>query len=343
MEKEALSGKTLAELKEMVTSLQMPGFSAKQIADWLYKKKVRTIDEMTNLSLKFREKLTEKYEVGNTAPEQSQKSADGTVKYLFRTQDNKLIESVFIPEKERATLCISSQVGCKMNCLFCMTGKQGFSGNLSANEILNQIFSIPESDLLTNVVFMGMGEPLDNFQEVKKVIEILTADYGYTWSPKRITLSTIGIKKEMQNLLNDTQCHIAVSLHSPFHEQRLSLMPMEKINPVREIIEQLKTYDFSRQRRLSFEYIIFKNVNDSQVHAKELVKLLSGLECRINLIRFHKIPGVELESPNMAVIEKFQQYLNKRGIICTLRKSRGEDILAACGMLSGKGKDIKEK
>lgn len=334
MRKEPLLGKTLQELQAITDTLQMPKYSAKQIADWLYKKKISHVDDMTNIAVKFREKLSVQYEIGSISPVENQQSKDGTIKYLFETQNKQFIESVFIPDKDRATLCVSSQIGCKMNCLFCMTGKQGFSGNLTATEIINQIQSIPESELLTNVVFMGMGEPLDNTDEVLKAISILTADYGYAWSPKRITLSSIGIKKSMDRLLNETNCHIAISLHNPFHDERLQLMPMEKTNPIHEIISLLKQVDFSKQRRLSFEYILFKGKNDSLRHAKELVRLLNGLSCRINLIRFHKIPGIELESPEMPVIEAFQHYLNKHGITCTLRKSRGEDIFAACGMLS---------
>ena len=339
MSKHTLLGRTLAELRDIVSEAGMPSFSAKQIADWLYKKKIRQIDDMNNISKKHRALLSESFEVGCSFPVDSQRSSDGTVKYLFETTGNKFVEAVYIPDKDRATLCISSQVGCKMNCVFCMTGKQGFSGHLTANEILNQIQSIPESDTLTNIVFMGMGEPLDNMDEVLRTTEILTSDYGYAWSPKRITVSTIGIKKNFDRLLNETNCHIAVSLHSPFPEQRAQLMPMEKNNPIKDILTEIRQYDFGKQRRISFEYILFKGVNDSIVHAKELVKILSGIPCRINLIRFHRIPEIDLESPDMPTIEKFQHYLTNKGITCTLRKSRGEDIFAACGMLSTEYKE----
>lgn len=341
MQKDTLIGKTLSELEKIVSDEKMPRYAAKQIADWLYKKRVQSIDEMTNLSKRFREQLADKYDVGCHVPVKEQVSSDGTIKFLFETGENKYIESVYIPDKERATLCVSSQVGCKMNCVFCMTGKQGFSGNLSAGEIINQIQSIPQSETLTNVVFMGMGEPLDNTEEVLKTIEILTADYGYAWSPKRITLSTIGINKNLEKVLQQTNCHIAISLHNPFHEERLAIMPMEKTNPIQETINVLKQYDFSRQRRVSFEYILFKGKNDSIGHANGLVKLLSGIPCRVNLIRFHRIPDVEMESPDENTMLQFQEYINKHGIICTLRKSRGEDILAACGMLSTKKLRVK--
>ena len=334
MAKIPLLGKTLSELGEIVKDLGMPKFSAGQIAGWLYDKKVATIDEMTNLSQKNRERLKETYEVGASSPVHEMRSADGTVKYLFRTPEGNYIESVYIPDGERATLCVSSQVGCKMNCMFCMTGKQGFSADLTAAQILNQIYSLPERDMLTNVVFMGMGEPMDNLDEVLRALEILTADYGYKWSPKRITVSTVGLRKGFERFLRESNCHLAVSLHSPFPAQRRTLMPAEKAFSITEMVEILHRYDFSKQRRLSFEYIVFKGVNDSLIYAKELVRLLRGLECRMNLIRFHAIPGVDLEGTDMDSMIAFRDYLTRHGLFATIRASRGEDIFAACGMLS---------
>lgn len=332
--KSPLLGKTLNELQSVVLDLGMPKFTAKQIASWLYEKKVSSIDEMTNLSLKNRELLSQKYEVGANTPVHEMRSVDGTVKYLFRTPENDYIEAVYIPDDDRATLCVSSQVGCKMNCKFCMTGKQGYTNSLTAAQILNQIYSIPERDTLTNVVFMGMGEPFDNLDEVLRALEILTADYGYAWSPKRITVSTVGLKKGLERFLEESDCHLAVSLHSPFPSQRRELMPAEKAFSIMEIIEILKHYDFSKQRRLSFEYIVFKGVNDSLIYAKELVKILKGLDCRMNLIRFHAIPNVDLEGTDMESMIEFRDYLTQHGVFATIRASRGEDIFAACGMLS---------
>lgn len=332
--KQALLGMTLAELQTVTSTLGMPKFAAKQIASWIYDKKVSSIDEMTNLSLKHRELMKEHYEVGASAPVEAMRSIDGTVKYLFRTQTGNYVEAVYIPEEERATLCVSSQVGCKMNCLFCMTGKQGYTASLTANQILNQIYSIPERDTLTNVVFMGMGEPFDNLDEVLKALTILTADYGYKWSPKRITVSSVGLKKGLRRFIEESDCHLAISLHSPIPEQRASLMPAERAYSITDIVDLLHNYDFSKQRRLSFEYIMFKGVNDSMLHAKELVRLLRGLDCRINLIRFHAIPNVDLEGSSMNVMVDFRDYLTKNGIFTTIRASRGEDIFAACGMLS---------
>lgn len=333
-EKKHLLGLTLDELKDVALECGLPKFAGKQLADWLYKKRVSTIEEMTNISLANRSILSESYDVGRSAPLEKQVSIDGTVKYLFKTDSGKLIESVMIPEDDRATLCVSSQVGCKMNCLFCMTGKQGFNGHLSANEILNQIYSVKESEQLTNVVFMGMGEPLDNYDRLVKTLEIMTADYALAWSPKRITVSTTGVTPKLKRFLDETTAHLAISLHTPFQDERLSIMPAEKPFPLAGVIDLLKQYDWSKQRRLSFEYIMFNNFNDSLRHAKELLKMLNGLDCRVNLIRFHAIPNVDLKTSDKETMEKFRDFLTSKGLTCTIRSSRGEDIFAACGMLS---------
>ncbi|WP_297328959.1 23S rRNA (adenine(2503)-C(2))-methyltransferase RlmN [uncultured Bacteroides sp.] len=334
MQKKPLLGLTLSELQSVVKNLGMPGFAAKQIASWLYDKKVTSIDEMSNLSLKHREYLNDVYEIGAEAPIDAMRSIDGTVKYLYRVGEGRFIEAVYIPDEDRATLCVSSQVGCKMDCKFCMTGKQGFTANLTANQIINQISSLPERDKLTNVVFMGMGEPLDNLDEVLKALEVMTASYGYSWSPKRITLSTVGLRKGLQRFIEESDCHLAISLHTPVPLQRRELMPAEKAFSITEIVELLRNYDFSKQRRLSFEYIVFKGVNDSMLYAKELMKLLRGLDCRINLIRFHAIPGVDLEGSEMETMVGLRDYFTSHGLFATIRASRGEDIFAACGMLS---------
>lgn len=334
MSKKPLLGMTLEEIVETVSLLNMPKFTAKQIASWLYEKKVTSIDEMTNISLKNRNLLSAEFVVGASKPVHEAKSSDGTIKYLFSAGNLHTVESVYIPDNDRATLCVSSQVGCKMNCVFCMTGKQGFGANLSANQILNQIQSIPESDQLTNIVFMGMGEPMDNIEQVLKVLTILTSDYGYKWSPKRITVSTVGLRKGFERFLKESDCHLAVSIHTPFPVQRAKLMPAEKAFSITEIVDILRDYDFSKQRRLSFEYIMFKDENDDLNHARELVKLLKNVDCRINLIRFHAIPNVDLVGADLETMTKFRDYLSNNGIFTTIRASRGEDIFAACGMLS---------
>jgi len=334
MNKISLVGKTIDELKTIVSELGMPAFTAKQISEWLYKKRVFSIDEMTNISTKNRVLLETKYEIGRTLAAQTVVSEDGTKKYLFKTEGGHFIESVYIPDEDRATLCVSSQVGCKMGCMFCMTGKQGFIAQLTATEILNQIMSIPEAETLTNLVFMGMGEPLDNLLPLLRSLEILTADYGYGWSPRRITVSSIGLIPGMKVFLEKSNCHLAISLHSPFTQERLQLMPIEKTYPIANVLEELRKHDFSKQRRVSFEYILFDGFNDSMRHAVELVKILKGIDCRINLIRFHAIPGIDLKSSNPEKMNFFRDYLTSNGITSTIRRSRGEDIFAACGMLS---------
>lgn len=334
--KERLFGKTLGELQELVLELGLPKFTAKQITDWLYKKQITSIDEMSNLSKKAREILNEKFEFGLTASTKVQASTDGTKKYLFPTIQNKFIETAMIPDRDRKTVCVSSQVGCKMGCLFCFTAKQGFQGQLSAGEILNQIKSIDEVDEVSNIVYMGMGEPFDNLDEVLKSLEILTSEWGFAMSPRRITVSTIGIIPGMLTFLEKSEAHLAVSLHTPFHEERQKLMPAEIAYPIEDVLNEIKSWDFGRQRRISFEYILFEGLNDSTKHVNELVRLLSGLKCRINLIRFHPVPGTPLKSPDENTIQKFKEKLTQKGIYTTVRASRGEDIYAACGLLSTK-------
>ena len=331
-----LTGMSLAELKDVVKDMNLPAFTAGQITQWIYEKRVSAIDEMSNISKGNRERLKERYCVGLEMPSECIKSTDGTIKYLFPVGDGKAVESVYIPEDDRATLCISSQIGCRMGCGFCMTGKQGYNGNLTANQIINQILSIPETQNITNVVFMGMGEPMDNLSSVLKAIDIMTSKWGFTWSPKRITVSTIGKIPELKQLIENTSVHIAISVHSPYHNERMQLMPVEKAYPVKDVFELLKGYDFAHQRRLSIEYIMWDSVNDDTKHAEELVNLIGRQRVRVNLIRFHSILGVRLKSADYPKMVAFRDFLNSHGVISTIRKSRGEDIMAACGMLAGK-------
>lgn len=342
--KETLIGKTLDELKAVAAQMGLPPFAAKQMAQWLYVKRVRDIDSMTNLSKAARTALSERYEVGLTPYAGSVTSKDGTRKYLFPAgPEGKFIETVMIPEFEdnggmsRATICVSSQVGCKMNCSFCMTGRGGFHGNLDTAQIISQFIMIDEGTQLTNAVFMGMGEPLDNWDNVRKALEILTADWGFGWSPKRITLSTIGVLPKLKEYLDGSRCHLAVSLHNPFADERAQIMPVQKAFAIEEVIDLIKQYDFTGQRRVSFEYIMFEGFNDTKRHADALARILRGLECRINLIRFHAIPDFPLRTSPLQTIEAFKARLNGIGITTTLRASRGEDVMAACGLLAGKG------
>ncbi len=336
-----LLGLTQEEVKAIVHEMGMPSFTAGQILKWLYQQHVTSIGQMTNLSKSNRERLGKLFEVGALAPIDSQHSADGTIKYLFpvvcadgREGGNRFVETVFIPDGDRATLCISCQVGCKMNCLFCHTGKQGFEGNLTAGDILNQIYALPERERLTNIVFMGQGEPMDNLDAVLRTTEILTADYGYRWSPRRITVSSVGVKNKLQQFLDKSECHVAISMHSPLTEQRRRLMPAESQMTIAEVVSLLRQYDFSHQRRCSFEYICFSGLNDSLTFGKEIVKLVDGLDCRVNLIRFHDISGVDLPGSDEKRMETLRDYLTAHGVFTTIRASRGQDIFAACGLLS---------
>lgn len=336
MEKESLLGKTLSELKALSISLGLPKYTGDQLAHWLYKTGVTSFDEMLNISKKVRALLEEKYDVGALDSIRVQTSADGTKKYLFPTAGGKFIETAYIPDARRHTLCVSTQVGCKMGCLFCMTGKQGFQAQLSTGEIINQLRSLPERDLITNIVFMGMGEPLDNAEAVMKSLEILTSAYGFEISVRKVTVSTIGIIPAMRNFLENSKCNLAVSLHTPFDEERRQLMPIQNIYPIKEVVDTIMRYNTGKYRRISFEYIMFKGINDSARHVNELARLLNKVKCRINLIRFHTLPGTPLQGSDDTAILAFQQGLNAKGIITTLRQSRGLDIDAACGLLSTK-------
>ncbi len=334
--RESLFGKSLEELQGISLSLGLPKFTGKQMADWLYKKNISSIDEMTNLSKKARELMEERFEMGLIAPTRVQTSVDGTKKYLFPTVHHKYIETAMIPDEDRVTVCLSTQVGCKMGCLFCMTGKQGFQGQLTAGEIVNQVRSIEEHGEVTNIVYMGMGEPFDNLDEVLKSLSIFTSDWGYAMSPRRITVSSIGIIPAMLRFLNESEAHLAISLHSPFEAERRELMPVQIAYPIKEVINEIRKWDFGRQRRISFEYILFKGLNDSPFHVRELVRLLNGIRCRINLIRFHPVPGTPLVSPDDESVIRFRDQLSEKGILTIIRASRGQDIYAACGLLSTK-------
>ena len=339
-DKRVLLGLTLEELQEVAMRGGMPRFVGRQIAEWIYGKRAADFEEMINISKKNRAWLSENYEIGRHEPSDCQVSADGTRKYLFRVDGGNAVEAVYIPDHDRATLCVSSQCGCKMNCYFCATGRMGFKGNLSAAQIINQILSIPprhdaeRMNQLSNVVFMGMWEPLDNWREVKRAIDVLVAPWGLAWSPNRITVSSVGKLPELKNLLDDTDVHVAISVHTADMKERESMMPAQKAFPLKEVVNLLKGYDFSKQRRLSAEYIMWRGVNDDMDHARMLERLLQGLHCRVNLIRFHSIPGVDLKPCSEERMIMFRNYLNSKGITATIRTSRGEDIMAACGMLA---------
>lgn len=331
---DTLLGKTSNELREVVAQVGLPAFTAGQIASWMYQRGASSFDEMTNISKKGREALAERYEVGRRAPIDVQRSVDGTAKYLFPVSCGGHVETVFIPDGERGTVCVSCQVGCKMGCKFCMTGRQGFHGHLTPGDILNQLYSMPEREQITNVVFMGQGEPFDNLDAILRATELLQADYGWAWSPKRITVSTVGLKKGMERFLAESQCHLAVSLHNPFPDERQEMIPAEKAWSLREFIPLLRKYDWTHQRRLSFEYTVFHGHNDTPRHVRELCRLLGRMECRVNLIRCHEIPESPFKPAPESTMEWMRDELNKHGITTTIRASRGQDIFAACGLLS---------
>lgn len=336
MNKETLFGKKLTEIQELVKQAGFPSYTSNQIADWLYKKDISSFEEMSNVSKKIREFLKENYEFGLVGHSKVEESSDGTKKYLFPVSLRKFVEAAYIPENSRNTLCVSSQVGCKMACLFCMTGKQGFQGNLSAGEIVNQLRSLPERESVTNLVYMGMGEPFDNLQAVLDSTEILTAEWGFAISPRRITVSTIGIIPAMREFIEKSRCNLAISMHSPFEEERQKLMPIETVYHLKDILKVLQDYDFGKQRRVSFEYIMFRGINDTRRHVNELARILNGIRCRMNLIRYHKVPGIPLEGSDDDTIYDFMEALRRKGIYTSLRQSRGVDISAACGLLSTK-------
>jgi len=337
--KQKLLGKNPEELKAIAIEAGLPPFAGGQLARWLYVRRARSIDEMSDISKMGRSRLSENYEVGVTLPTDCKVSSDGTKKYLFPVSIDEVesaVETVMIPEADRKTLCVSSQAGCKMGCVFCMTGRQGFRGNLQVADILSQFIAIEEAEDLSNAVFMGMGEPLDNYDNVIRAIDVLTSPWGFAWSPKRITLSSIGVMPALKRYLDECKCHLAISMHNPFPEGREAFMPVQKAYPLADVVDLLKQYDFSGQRRVSFEYIMFAGVNDSKRHADAVIHLLQGLECRVNLIRFHKIPDFQYVSSTQTMMEAFRDRLDRAGITCTIRASRGEDILAACGLLAGK-------
>lgn len=334
MVKTALLGMNMTQLKEVAKDVGMPAFAAKQMAQWIYTHHAKSIGEMTNISAKNRELLANKYCIGAKEPANRMCSVDGTVKYLFPTDDGQYIETVFIPDGERGTVCVSCQVGCRMGCRFCMTGRQGFHGNLTTTDILNQLFSIEECERITNVVFMGQGEPMDNLDAVLQATQILTADYGFAWSPKRITVSTVGVRKGIERFLKESNCHLAVSLHNPFPTERNQIMPAEKAFSLTDCIALLRQEDWTHQRRLSFEYIVFGGLNDTEAHARELVRLLAPIECRVNLIRFHDIPDSPFKGAPEEKMTWLRDYLTRHGVTTTIRASRGQDIFAACGLLS---------
>lgn len=329
-----LLGRSYAELQALVATENYPRFTAKQLCDWLYKKHVATFDAMTNLSKTLRADLNEKYVLGRSAPLEMRTSRDGTRKYLFAANAGRTVETAMIPDAERRTLCVSSQVGCRMHCQFCATGQQPWGGNLLAAQILNQILSVDECDELSNLVFMGMGEPLDNTDELLRTLQVLTAEWGLAMSPRRITVSTVGVRKGLERFLKESEAHLAVSLHTPFEDERRELLPASGGLSLKELFALLHTVNWRGQRKLSFEYVVLAGVNDSARHVEELIRILRPIPCLVNLISYHPHNGAEFSRPKDMVLARMRDRLNNSGVHTTIRASRGMDIDAACGLLS---------
>ncbi len=330
------------ELSEWVMKLGEPAYRAQQLMKWLHQRSVMDFAQMTNLSKAFREKLVQQANLTLPEFESETLSRDGTRKWLCRLQDNNVVETVFIPERDRGTLCISSQVGCGLNCSFCATGKEGFNRNLSLAEIIGQLWLANErlTELglkkVTNVVMMGMGEPLLNFEAVTAAIELMLSDHAYGLSKYRVTLSTSGLVPQMERLKTLTDCALAVSLHAANDELRNQLVPLNKKYPLAVLVKAIKHYfSDAPNRSVTLEYVMLSGVNDSKKHAKELITLLEGVPCKVNLIPFNSFPGSHYHSSSMEVIQVFSNYLRASGLVSTIRKTRGSDTESACGMLVG--------
>lgn len=328
-----LLGLDINELTSVAQSVGLPKFTGKQMADWMYRKGELDIERWTNIPKAGRQALQAQYGVTGVGEPLAQiESKDGTRKYLFRTEGGQTVEAVYIPDEDRRTLCVSTQAGCQMGCRFCMTGTQvRYAGNLTAADILGQVRYFGD---LTNIVLMGEGEPMNNIDEVLRALRAITADWGMAWSPKRVTVSTVGVIPGLKRYLDESECHLAISLHNPIASERAEAMPAEKAYPIREVMDLVRQYDWTHQRRVSLEYICWGGQNDDRRHADALIELLRGIECRINLIRYHEGADNNYPASDERQMEQMRDYLNQHGITTTIRRSRGEDILAACGMLA---------
>lgn len=302
---------------------------------------------MTNVSKTFRTRLAETWDIAWPKVHTLQESVDGTVKFLLRFDDDALVETVLIPEGDRYTQCLSTQVGCAMGCTFCSTGAMGFMRNMTGGEIAMQVLvardfllSRDQGQRLTNLVFMGMGEPLMNWPEVKRAMEILHSEHGLSFSRRKITLSTCGIKKGLMEFAKQGLALPAISLHAPTQELRARIMPTAAQLPLDELIDILEHYPLQSRERVTIEYLLLGGVNDSLDHARALVKLLSRLKCKVNLIAFNPGPGIPYKSPTQEAVLAFEKLLWDKGMTCTLRKSKGQDIAAACGQLRAQTEGI---
>ena len=343
-----LLGLPLAQLEEYFAGLGVKPFHARQLMRWIYQRGVTDFDEMTDLSKSLRVNLVESAEIRLPNVTSQHDSVDGTVKWLFASGSGQLVEAVFIPEPGRGTLCISSQVGCALDCAFCATGAQGFNRNLTSAEIVGQVWhanqTLPRRSngefAVTNVVFMGMGEPLANYRAVVPAVELLLSDLAYGLSRRRVTVSTSGIVPHIDRLADECNVALAVSLHAPNDELRNRLVPINKLHPIAELLDACWKYAAKHANRfITFEYVMLRDVNDSLQHADELARLLKGKPAKVNLIPFNPFDGTEFTRSAAETIRMFQERLRKQGLVATTRKTRGDDIDAACGQLAGKVRD----
>jgi 23S rRNA (adenine2503-C2)-methyltransferase len=335
-----LLGLTARELESVAVDLGSSKYKGRQLFKWLYKKRETDFRIMTDLSLELRNLLKEKYCFRGLNAEEIFRSSDGTEKTLFRLDDNLFIETVRIPDKDKATACVSSQVGCPLGCRFCATGKIGFRRNLSTGEIIGQLLFLRDRygrQAFDNVVFMGMGEPLLNYKNTLKAVEIISSEIGLSISAKRITISTVGITPQIIALADSgIKANLAISLHAATDEKRRRLVPAAQKYPLHEIAEAAKYFARKRKKRVTFEYILFKGINDGGEDILELANLTKGIPCKINILAYNPVPGLPYARPSNEEINSFSKALYPRAPAVTVRKSRGMDIEAACGQLAGK-------
>jgi 23S rRNA (adenine2503-C2)-methyltransferase len=334
MNKKSICGLNKDEIFENIAPFGFTVSNAISIANGIYKKRKRDIHQIEKIPKELKNKLDSEFFSGVLDPVFETVSADGTVKYLFKTESGLAFETVYIPDTRRGTVCVSTQSGCRMGCPFCATAGYGFRGNLTAGEIVNQIISIPYAQNVTHVVFMGMGEPMDNLDNVLKACEIVTAEWGLSISPRNVTVSTVGIRQGIEEYLDRSECNLTLSLFSPFSEERQKIIPSEKNNPAKDIIQLMKDYPVRRQRRLSIAYVMIKELNDSDRHLVELKLLLGGSKIRVNLLHYHPVNNDNTIPSTEERMQFFKHNLVISGISASIRRSRGADISAACGLLA---------
>jgi len=328
---------TLTELEELILSLGEKRYRAHQIMRWMYHRNTSSFEEMTDLPKEFLGRIENAFHLSNLKPQKVKTSHDGTYKFLFELKDRNYIESVLIPEKKHRTICVSTQVGCALGCKFCLSGKDGLIRNLDTSEIVNQVCAIKNDFLIRdetlNIVFMGMGEPLANYENILKALKILTSPFGFNFSHRRITVSTAGLIPEIKRLGQELPVNLAISLNAANNSLRNFLMPINKKYPLDKLLEVASKTPLPSRKRITFEYILIKNINDSLKDAEKLAKLLRYIRCKINLIPFNEHEGVEFKRPDDKAVDQFRHFLGSKNFTVMVRESKGNDILAACGQL----------